>query len=315
MDTFIVDKITQNIIKNYTLGGVLMSLPILTATIRDNGIIKSIDLKDMTKGLYYKCRDILFCPNEDCTARIEFASGSKRTYFRTKRSKVEGEKIIEQHIEGCLYSVEHEKEFGTRGRYDPSIMVRITDKHLNDVLNRAYRNYKNSVNKTKGGDINNNGSRTKSRQSKKDDSFVSRGRAILSDLPEDLDTPEKQPPLYQKDINDIAQIDYGQIRTVHGIMQDFIIEKNYKYITLNTTDGRKGRILFGELYQNINETQYNQIDIYRKYLEEQSQKGEQVFVVCVGEIVRDDFDISVVMYKYNGIKIDGNSHYELLRRG
>lgn len=291
-----------------------MSLSILSATIRNNGTIELINLQDMTKELFRKYREVLYCPNRDCNARIEFASGPKRTYFRTKRSIVDGTEIIEQHNPDCIYAVEHDNQLGTRGRYDPSILVSISEKHMNDVLKRAYRKYRNrDKDEDDQGNVSKGHTKSKSTQSKKDDNVITRGRPTFSILGEDEANPNKQPPLFQRNINEITERDYGQIRTVNGIMEDFVVESNYKYITLKTADGRKGRVLFGEIFNRENNAQYTQIDVYKNYFIEQSKKGNEVFVVCLGEVTRDDYDVSVVMYNYRGINIDGKSHYEILK--
>lgn len=288
-----------------------MTLSIRQATIRKDGKVVTVELADMTKERFKSIRENLYCPNMQCDARIEYASGDKKTFFRTKRSVVDGEKIVEQHIQDCPYSVEHELELKRRKKYDPSLYVGISDKHLNDALTRAYRKY---IDPEYGKKQNTGGNKTKSKsqQSKKDETSIIRGKASLTTPVNDDEQNQKEPALFQKNINDISEIDYGTVKTVSGEMVDFIIEENYKYIELKLKDKRRGRIYFGEFFRVNNEAQYNQLDNYKLYFDKKSKYGKSVFVACVGEIKKDDFDVSVVMSNYKGIKIDDRKHYQIL---
>ncbi len=254
-----------------------MSLSIRQATIRKADPIEIIALENMTKELYHVIQNYLYCPNLQCNARIEYASGDKRTFFRTKRSIVNGENIIEQHITDCPYSVEHEDELTRRKKYDPSIYVGISDKHIDDALSRAYKKHIDP-NYGKKKNIGDNTTKSRSRQSKQDDSSGIRGKASLTVAIEDNEKKPKEPSIFHRNINDINEKDYGTVRTVSGEMIDFIITDKYKYITVKMDDGRSGRMYFGELFQVNNEVQYRQIDAYKSYLDKQKQGGKNVFV-------------------------------------
>lgn len=288
-----------------------MSLSIKQASVRKDGHIQMIELSAMTDAIYQEVEEHLYCPNLECNARIEFASGKKLTYFRTKRSVVMNEEIIEQHIENCPYFVEHDKELAKRKKYDPNLYVGISDKHLNDALSRAYKKHVDP-DYGKKTNIGGNNTKSKSHQSKDDDGATIRGKASLLVPVDENQENKKEPALFQKNINEITDVDYNTVKTVSGEMLDFVIKDNYKYITLKMVNGKKGRIFFGEYFKEHNDVQYEQIDNYKKYIDYQKKIGKDVFVACVGEIIKDDFDISVVMNKYKGIQIDNKKHYQIL---
>jgi hypothetical protein len=289
-----------------------MPLSIKEATIRKGESITVVPLSEMTKKRYRENKEYLFCPKLNCNARIEYASGEKMTYYRTKRSVVNGEEVIEQHIADCPYSVEHDKLGSRTGRFDPNFYMAVSEKHVNDVLKRAYKRYTDPD--SGGTEVVNEEPTTKrkSTQSKRDESIV-RGKPSLTAVSEDDGTKTKEPSLYQRDINDISERDYGNVRTVTGIMEEIVSRDDYKYIQLKTTDGRSARIYFGEYYRTNNSLQYQQLDFYQQYFDQQKEEGQEVFVACVGDINRDDFDISVGMSNYRYIHIDDKSHYDIIR--
>lgn len=288
-----------------------MSLPIREVTFRKDGKIEGIELSKMTDELYEDIKDYVFCPNLKCNAKIIFASGEKRKYFRTMPSSIMDDKIIEQHVDNCPYTVEHEKELGRRKRYDPDLYVRISDKHLNDALARAFKKYVDPDYGKKASEGKNT-TKSKSRQSKIDDGSITRGKASLIAPIDESEENKREPILFQKNINDITEIDYNTAKVVSGEAIDFIIKDTYKYIRLKLDNGKQGRIFFGEYFRVNNEAQYSQIDVYKKYIDYQKKLGNNVFVACFGEIIKDDFDVSVVMNDYKGIRIDDKNHYKIL---
>lgn len=286
----------------------MSSLSILDATIRHGEKIEHIDLEHMTKDLFYKVQDNLYCPNPECNARIEYASGPKRTFFRTKRSIVNGEEIQDQHISSCPYFVEHDKNLRNRAKYAPDLYSSISEKHMKQSLVRAHKKYVDPEYGKKG-EISNAKRKSKSTQSKQDKNLL-RGKATLVVTANEVDKKEREASIFKRDINDITEIDYGQARIVIGEFEEFVIKDDYKYIKLKLKDNRKGRIYFGERFRVENRTQYEQIDNYKLYFE--WKKGKTIIISCFGEITKDDFDISVVMNSYKGILIDLKSHYEML---
>ncbi len=62
-------------------------------------ILKEIPLESMTKEFYQENSEYLYCPNQNCNANIEYCEGKRHKYFRTAKSKVVGESIVERHID------------------------------------------------------------------------------------------------------------------------------------------------------------------------------------------------------------------------
>ncbi len=288
-------------------------LPLTSVTFRKDGVKEEISLENMTKQFYNQYREFIFCPNPDCDAKIEFAEGPKRKFLRTKKSIVNGEEIIEQHDENCLYAIMHDRTLGSRRRYDASILVGISDKHRDRALRRAFRKLKDP---DFGKRENQAASeRRKSKRSKVDEELPLRGKlSLITPVNDDGKSP-KESPLFQRNINEIGESDFGEVRTVSGFMADFVEEENYKYIILENDIEKNARVFFGEYFRaNNNEVQYGQLKFYKQYFEEKKQNGEEVAVACIGEIKKDDYDISVVINNYKDIYIDELTHYQLISK-
>lgn len=285
---------------------------ILSVQLRKENEVRDIPLDQMTKKFYAENQEFIFCPNPSCEANIEYCSGKERTFYRSKRSIVEGVEIIDQHIEGCRYGIDHEGVFAPRPQYDPSIQVGLSEKHLKDSLMRAFKKHKDPEfgkpkNSSKGG------RKSRSNIGLNNGETVIKGKINLSSINDNDETVKREPSLFQRNINDIGPRDFGEVRTVFGKIQNMEREEGYFTIKLEMDNGKSGRVFFGEQFRVLNAVQFPQLDAYKTYFELLKRKNDEIYGSFVGEIVKDDYDVSVYVSQHLGVCIDEKYHYDILR--
>lgn len=282
--------------------------------LKKNGKIVRFDLDEMTKKFYYQNADYIFCPNVECTANIEYCEGGKLKYFRTLKTKLRGEIIEERHILDCPFGLDHKLRNKPKSIFDPNISYPISDDHIMRSLKRAYQNHKSEVlgqpkkprNKTK---------RETYDITKQEKSDFKRGKGrIAFNGDEETDSKITQPFLFQRYVDDLTEADLGSSRMIKGNIKEFIYNENFIAISLEAKDDKKVRIYFSEEYKVNNPQQYNQIKEYERYFEGQTENSEKVFFECAGDVIKDDFGVSIYAKSYKHILIDGHNHYDLMKR-
>jgi hypothetical protein len=265
----------------------------------------------MTREFFEDNRDYLFCPNSECNAKIEYCSGNKRTFFRTAKAIVNGEEVIERHIEHCSYGLDHDQTSSPHIIYDPSLEVEISDKHLHDSLKRAFKKHKdpefgkkNPSDKSKG-----------VKSNRKSNDIEVRGKATISSSTNTAEaTSTREPRINQRNVDDIKPRDYGEVVTVFGKIIAVHEFDNYYSLELETKDNKKARVFFGEQYKVNNAVQYEQLIYYKPFVESFFNNGVDCYGSFTGQIVNETdkgYEISVYISKYQAICIQENFHYQI----
>lgn len=282
--------------------------------LKKNGKTIRLDLDEMTKPFYHQNEEYIFCPNDECTANIEYCEGGKLKYFRTLRTKLKGEIVEERHLPDCPFGLMHELKNKPKSIFDPSISYPISDDHIMRSLKRAFQNHKKEVS---GQPIK---PRKKTKRetydiTKKESSDFLRGKGkITFNEDDEVDTKMTQPFLYQRYVDDLTDADLGNSRMIKGNIKELIYKDNFIAINLESKDDKKVRVYFSEEYRANNPQQYNQIREYERYFKGQTENKEKVFFVCAGDVVKDDFGVSIYAKSYKHILIDGMSHYDIMKR-
>lgn len=283
--------------------------------LKDGNKTQQIALEDMTKAFFKANKELLFCPNSLCDAKIEYCEGPNRVFFRTKRSKINGEEIIEQHTENCQYGIEHQSDNGPKVIYDPNRGFLITDKHVLESMKRAYDQHINSAagkdNKQKGSRGKGNTRDNEVNINTKSEDVVIKGKGVLGKQ-DNAEKSPREPNLYQRYIDDISKKDFNNPRLVKGVVSDINYEINSITITLKTADGRTARMHFSEDFKVNNEAQFIQMSAYKRYFDFKKLNKQETFIICAGDVKNDSFDISVQVRSYSHIFIDGMIHNELI---
>lgn len=285
------------------------------ATIRKNGNIETIDIDEMTKEFYNENEEHFFCPNPECDAKVVFASGPKRSYFSTRKYIRDGEEIIEQHNIDCPHFIERVEGTTARRRFDAEKLEGISEDHADNVLDKAFKRF---LDPDYGKPKNKGKKKSKKRKVQKgevDPSLPARGKLnTATPFDEEQERKPREEPVFYRDINDIGDSDYGVARAVTGEMISFNNNDGYISIELRTRTGKTARVYFGEYYQAHNDQQYAQIEYYGNYFRKRRKKNRTVVVSCLGEIRKDDYDISIVMNNYRHFRIDNLKHYAIVKK-
>lgn len=292
-----------------------MSTRILKVIVRKDGIEKEVRLSEITSELYEKeYKGNLFCPNPVCAARIEYVSGNVRTpYFRTKKSKIIDGAVFDEHIKDCPYYVEHESEERRRSRNDPSVYYRLSPEHKRSVLRNAYdREFRPEKFNRKTGNEDGASKKRASFRSKIDNSSLARGRAGLG-IDGANEGEGREPSVFSKKIDEISDFDINNVHCVTGYVEDMQFDGPFPFFVLLRKDGQRARILFSEAFAVNNPVQYENLRIYKTYIDQYKNIGSKTFVCCIGKIIKDDFGISLIPEEYQDIDFDRKGYYQILR--
>jgi hypothetical protein len=234
-------------------------------------------------------------------------------YFRTSRSKVNGETIIEQHIDSCPYGLDHSAVPTPRRIFDPTVGYLISDKHIQDALKRAFNQH---IDPEYGKPKKSSGGKRKNKTpiNIQNSEVEIRGKALIGKSDEDDVESTREPYLYQRFIYEITERDFDTSKLVKGIISDIMYNDNYITIRLHTTNGTQGRMYFSESFKVDNSQQFNQMKYYQNYLENQNNNGSEVFISCAGDVIKDNYGISIYVKSYKHVMIDGMDHYTLLKK-
>lgn len=282
------------------------------ATIRKDGKIEDIELSEMTDDLYKEVYGYLFCPNDKCSAKIIYASGKKRIYFKTWTPKHINGVVQDQHIQDCPYFVDREKDEKLIRGTDPNNIYAISDRHIQNALHYTYDRQYNPKKFEKKINSNAESKTGKSIKTKIDPALQKKGKPGLSSDGANEEA-EREPNIYRRSVDEIVLMDYNSVQCVHGFVEDMVLNDKYPYIKLNTKDGRTARILFSEAFRVNNEVQYNNAGLYKWYIDTLKSEGKEVFCCCVGKITKDDFEISIVIDKYVALNINDIGYYGIFR--
>lgn len=281
--------------------------------LKDGTRTSQIALEAMTKVFFKANKELLFCPNPLCNAKIEYCEGPDRVFFRTKRSKINGEEIIEQHTENCPFGIEHQSDNGPKVIYDPNRGFLISDNHVLESMKRAYNQHVNYANGNKEKGTKGKGKKRNNEVSinTKNEDVVIKGKGVLGKQ-DNAEKAPREPNLYQRYIDDISKKDFDNPRLVKGVVSDINYEINSITITLITADGRTARMHFSEDFKVNNESQFIQMSAYKRYFDFKKSNKQETFIICAGDVKKDSYDISVQVRSYTHISIDGMTHSELI---
>lgn len=273
-----------------------------------NGVETTINISDVTENLYQeKYRGYLFCPNAKCNAKVIFAhSDVVKKHFRTYPARVKDGEPHSQHIEGCTYSVDHDLMEQERKRRDPNYKIAISSKHMyaklktvnDDIVNprAAIKEQSEAVSKKQ--------SSSKSKGSSKPSVGVA---GVMVDGTSE--STDREPSVYHRSVNILGDRDYFYTRAVDGYIDSIVFGNDYTYINLRRNDHKKARVLFSEAFR-VNSPGVD-ISVYKKYIDN-CQKNNNILLVCIGDIRKDDYEISIVIDTWEALMINGKRYYEIV---
>ncbi|MDO0823318.1 hypothetical protein [Desulfosporosinus nitroreducens] len=285
---------------------------IINAIYREGETEEIVLLSQMNESVYQnKYKGFLFCPNKECKARIVFATGEKRTYFRTWKSKVVNEEIMDEHIEDCPYFVEHNLVDKPLRRRDESLLYKLSSDHINRVLKKSFdRQFNPSKLQNRG--KSKDGEKGASSRVRSERRQVPQGSAGLGSDGA-LDKAEREPSVFTKSVDDIIEADYGTVQCVDGFADKLIFGNDYPYILLTTKNDKKARIVFTEAFAANNDAQYKNLVVYEKYIDYLSENEPKPFCSCIGKVTKDNFGVTVNIEDYIALRINNKNYYQIIR--
>lgn len=280
----------------------------MSARFIKDGVEKKINLSDLTETEYQeKYRGYLFCPNPNCNARVIFVySDLVKKHFKTYPVRSKEEAIISQHITGCEYSVEHELAEQERRRRDPNYKIAISSKHMRDKLKSVHDDLVNPRKSKKEKETLGTSPKRPSSKSKVTSERPSGVAGITSNGA--VEGTGREPSVYHRSVNALGDRDYFYTRAVDGHIDAMVFGEDYTYINLRRNDNKKARVLFSEAFK-VNSPGVD-VSLYKNYIDI-CQKKSSALLVCIGDVRKDDYEISIVIDSWEALMIDGKRYYEM----
>lgn len=282
----------------------------ISARFIKNGVEKKVNLSDLTETEYQeKYRGYLFCPNPNCSAKVIFAySDLVKKHFRTYPVRTKKRTIITQHITDCEYSVEHELAEQERRRRDPNYKIAISSKHMRDKLKSVHDNLVNPQKSKKEKETLGTLPKRSSSKSKVTSELPATGVAGITSNGA-VEGTGREPSVYHRSVNALGDRDYFYTRAIDGYITDMVFGVDYAYINLRRNDHKKARVLFSEAFK-VNSPGVD-ILLYKNYIDIYKKKGN-VLLVCIGDVRKDDYELSIVIDSWEALMIDGRRYYEMV---
>lgn len=258
-----------------------------------------------------KYRNHLYCENPKCFARVFYVERQNpklNRLFKTFPSS--------SHIDGCDNEVDHN---GTKKAtyYVRGEGTNVSDKHIMNTLRDAYKNYKKDLYPEIDKKPTNHGGRKKKGKSKSpstDDG--SEQVAVTKESPStsgvDIETNgEKEPNIHRNEVSRMIVDKNEPFKEVHGLIESVHDDNGDINIFLKGTHGGKCRVYFGNPFKEQHPKEYNLLYIVKEYIL-QSMFERDVQFHCFGEIKQSEIELSVQVYSYAHLLINGKTFYDIV---
>lgn len=277
------------------MGGYFLNVRIGEAIYRRKGIVELLKPFDINRKSYNeKYKNFLFCPYPNCTSRVSFIDSTlKIKYFRTWKKDV--------HIEGCPYSIKYEDLIKIRRKKNPDYNYRLSDAHIDSVLQRAY-DLSNSKKNSK-----NNSTKHKSPKKTYTDEFIEPiGDATLGEGTETI-TNGREPSIYTRNLDNLNDEDVDKVRCVIGEVKFMWIDKEFSYINLNS-QGNQVKVHFNEAFIASNSSEYSLFHYLKRFINENKNS-----ICCVvGEVSKDKSGYNIKPDRFNGFSLNNKKLYSIV---
>jgi DNA-directed RNA polymerase subunit L len=292
----------------------MMTESITEARYIKNGRSIKIKLSQMTKELYNKeYRGYLYCPNEACNAKVSYASGDIiAPYFKTWKPTVKDGAVTNEHVKDCIYGVEHDLQERNRRLTDPNYLIALSEKHIKDVLNNAYKKlFKSDDDVEQDKKVRKQRKKSPSSTTDKTSTALISGKAGYT-VDGAIEKKDREPNVYSLNINDIADKHYNDIFCVIGAVSDMIISNKSAEIKLINNQGKTSRILFNEAFSVTHSAMFRDLGTVKSYIDTLKAQNTNVICCCLGKIIKDDYDISVIPNDPVEFRINNKDYYAIV---
>ena len=265
--------------------------------------IEIVTLKQITKKKYeavYKGK--LFCPTENCPAKVSFCSGRKK-YYKTWR--------FSNHSPDCIYHLDRSGRRSVKG-LNEYITMNIGSKRKQDALMRAYKSMVNpdsieisdstSFQKQK---------LNKSPQKDGEDKEQSVQMKLFGGEMDEDRTVVKGKKLLSRFVNEIGPTDIGQHRVIKGVVKEIEVIDTVAEILVGYHE-EQIKVIFEESFKKdpLNKSYLNKFWAVKKLL-----NNNTVVFSGVGEVRQgqeNEYELSISLG--SDFKLNGEDLYNIAKR-
>ncbi|MDM5334115.1 hypothetical protein QUF56_12830 [Ureibacillus composti] len=265
--------------------------------------IEIVTLKQITKKKYeavYKGK--LFCPTENCPAKVSFCNGRKK-YYKTWR--------FSNHSPDCIYHLDRSGRRSVKG-LNEYITMNIGSKRKQDALMRAYKSMvdpdsieisdQTSVQKPK---------HNKSPQKDGEDKEQSVQMKLFGGEMDEDRTVIKGKKLLSRFVNEIGPSDIGQHRVIKGVVKKIDVIDTVAEILIGYHE-KEIKVIFEESFKKdpLNKSYLNKFWAVKKLL-----NNNTVVFSGVGEVRQgqeNEYELSISLG--SDFKLNGEDLYNIAKR-
>lgn len=264
--------------------------------------IKMVTLNEITKKKYdaiYKGK--LFCPTDNCPAKVSFCSGQK-AHYKTWR--------FSNHSPDCIYHLNRNGRRTVVGS-TPANTMNISKTRIQDALSRAYK----SMVEVDGSELIQSSNNTpKKNNSPKTNEGVKEQTFQLKLFGGDLDEESshyKGKKLLSRWVHLIASNDVGQVRLIKGYVKDVELLDSAAEIIIGSNN-EEMKVVFEERFRKepLNKSYLNKFWAIKQML----NHYKEIYFTGVGEVRegRDgEYELSIFMGA--SFKLNNEDLYNIAR--
>lgn len=264
--------------------------------------IKMVTLNEITKKKYdaiYKGK--LFCPTDNCSAKVSFCSGQK-AHYKTWR--------FSNHSQDCIYHLNRNGRRTVIGS-TPAITMNISKTRIQDALSRAYKSMVEVDGRELIQPLNN--------KLKKNDSPTTNGavkeqsfqlKLFGGDIDEES-SHYKGKKLLSRWVHLIAPNDVGQVRLIKGYVKDIELLDSAAEIIIGSNN-EEMKVVFEERFRKepLNKSYLNKFWAIKEML----NHYKEIYFTGVGEVREDrngKYELSIFMGA--SFKLNNEDLYNIAR--
>jgi len=204
--------------------------------------IKIVKIKEITKKKYEAVfKGKLYCPTENCTAKLSYCGGRK-AHYKTWR--------FSHHSSDCKYQLDRSGSRFVTG-FKETVKMNISHKRKYDALTRAYKTMIRAENIEPDNDIQLKQKEAKNRSPKK--AGEQKDQSIQLNLfggqIEEGHAHFKGKKLLSKFVDGVSLSDIGQVRLIKGFIKDIELIDSVAEITIVHHD-QEMKVVFDEEFKN-----------------------------------------------------------------
>lgn len=276
----------------------------------NNSEVSSDDITPESNDETYKGH--LLCEDKECNAKVFYVERQNpklNRYFSTYPGSL--------HRKGCINEYNHD---GNRKAF---FLVRgegsnVSDDHIMRTLKDSYSSYKNDLN-PEGKKKKSNNQKGKTKRIKKvpltDDGSDMVAATKESPSTNGIDVQvgdEKEPNIHRNEVSRMKVNKDEPFKEVHGLVDEIYENKGEIYWYIRGTQGGKCKVYFGNPFETVHPQEYGLLRLVRDYIKDGLKNNKRIQFHCFGELKEDQTGISVEIYSYRHIYMDGHSFYDII---